>query len=205
MPIDQSNDEWLMSVRLDDRDYVVVHRPRPRRRSRDLRTEPCTICHITLSAYENLQQCAACYAAMRRLVALTPITAVCDLCGEPEPSNPTWMHAAAPKVARDHDHHSGAPRGLLCRRHNLMLGLAHDDADLIRAAADYLDHHRANPTTIAARIEALEPLSDQTRLLFDTPPATPPADPAADPATGRARRPRPRLPVGHRPVRRPRT
>jgi hypothetical protein len=38
----------------------------------------------------------------------------------------------------DHDHRSGAVRGLLCSRCNLMIGLARDDASILQNAAFYL-------------------------------------------------------------------
>lgn len=43
------------------------------------------------------------------------------------------------KLARDHDHHSGLVRGLLCDYCNrILLGFFHDNADLFQNAADYL-------------------------------------------------------------------
>lgn len=44
-------------------------------------------------------------------------------------------------LAIDHDHVTGAIRGLLCRRCNQMIGRVHDDAGILRSAADYLDFH----------------------------------------------------------------
>lgn len=43
----------------------------------------------------------------------------------------------------DHDHATGRVRDLLCRNCNSAIGLLGDDPDLIRRAAEYLDHHRA--------------------------------------------------------------
>jgi hypothetical protein len=46
----------------------------------------------------------------------------------------------APTTAcADHDHSSGAYRGILCKKCNLMLGLAHDDISVLSKAIDYLN------------------------------------------------------------------
>jgi hypothetical protein len=43
-------------------------------------------------------------------------------------------------VVWDHDHATGAYRGWLCRRCNLVLGYVKDDSLILRMAAYYLDH-----------------------------------------------------------------
>jgi len=43
------------------------------------------------------------------------------------------------KLAVDHDHRTGAVRGLLCSTHNQMLGDAGDDPTVFRSIAEYLE------------------------------------------------------------------
>jgi hypothetical protein len=42
------------------------------------------------------------------------------------------------RLAADHDHKTGAIRGLLCHRCNTAIGLLRDDPELLRAAIGYL-------------------------------------------------------------------
>ncbi len=57
----------------------------------------------------------------------------CAICGEPQPQH------------LDHDHDSGEVRQLLCQRCNQGLGLFRDEPIYLRAAADYVERHRARP------------------------------------------------------------
>jgi len=57
---------------------------------------------------------------------------VCAICREPPP--------ARQRLAVDHDHTSGAVRGLLCRQCNMALGLL-EKTGWIQAAQQYLKEH----------------------------------------------------------------
>lgn len=57
---------------------------------------------------------------------------VCAICGSDDPGRSRGWHT-------DHDHETGAIRGILCHGCNVALGHAGDSADRLRAMADYLD------------------------------------------------------------------
>jgi hypothetical protein len=46
------------------------------------------------------------------------------------------------KLSVDHDHETGAVRKLLCHNCNVILGLAHESAALLKRCADYITAHR---------------------------------------------------------------
>jgi len=66
---------------------------------------------------------------------------LCPVCHEPPPS-------PLKALDLDHDHATGAIRGLLCRGCNLALGGARDNPQILRDLADYVEAHRANPRVI---------------------------------------------------------
>lgn len=71
----------------------------------------------------------------------------CGVCGTDDPGVKGWMV--------DHDHEccpeektcGQCLRKILCNRCNLMLGLSHDDPEILRAAADYVEAHRPSTSS----------------------------------------------------------
>ena len=56
----------------------------------------------------------------------------CLICGK----SPKRLHV-------DHDHETNKNRDLLCSQCNMALGLFHDDVDVLRKAALYVERHRS--------------------------------------------------------------
>jgi len=56
---------------------------------------------------------------------------VCGICGQKEP-NGHRLHI-------DHCHATGKTRGLLCEKHNLMVGLSGDSVEILQRAISYLN------------------------------------------------------------------
>lgn len=59
----------------------------------------------------------------------------CAICGTDKPTG-RWKAFAV-----DHNHDTGAVRGLLCNECNRGMGLLKDDINLLRKAAEYLNKH----------------------------------------------------------------
>jgi hypothetical protein len=68
----------------------------------------------------------------------------CKICGLP---------AEGKNGHTDHDHVTNMLRGLLCNSCNNGLGLFQDDPVLLRAAADYIERHRALAASQQARAQ----------------------------------------------------
>ena len=68
----------------------------------------------------------------------------CAICSQPETHKRNGKLKA---LAVDHDHKSGAIRGLLCSDCNTGIGKLKDDPKVLRLAAQYLDFHLGNQIT----------------------------------------------------------
>jgi hypothetical protein len=66
----------------------------------------------------------------------------CAICCQPEVNKD--RHGNVRVLAVDHCHATGSVRKLLCYACNSLLGQAKDNPDVLRAAADYLERHKAN-------------------------------------------------------------
>jgi Recombination endonuclease VII len=59
------------------------------------------------------------------------LCAICNSC----------LEEGTGQVHVDHNHRSGKIRDLLCRRCNIMIGLAQDNTEILSAAIRYLEKH----------------------------------------------------------------
>ncbi len=63
----------------------------------------------------------------------------------------------APAAPIDHDHDTGEARELSCFNCNGGLGQFEDDPEVLRAAARYVERHRASPRAVTSRPEYGDP------------------------------------------------
>lgn len=63
---------------------------------------------------------------------------LCAICKNPETQR---RKGKVYRLATDHNHKTGFIRELLCSRCNKLIGAADENADILRAAADYIEKH----------------------------------------------------------------
>jgi hypothetical protein len=95
--------------------------------------------YIVHGATTFRSRCRPCYtidARARRRRSNGPLPrAVCDICKRPEEQT---RGGVVRLLNRDHDHATGAWRGVLCSRCNTGIGYFRDDPELLAAAIAYL-------------------------------------------------------------------
>lgn len=57
----------------------------------------------------------------------------CAICGRPDPGR-----KGHDTLLVDHNHRTGKVRGLLCHQHNVLIGMAQDNSELLQAVIKYL-------------------------------------------------------------------
>lgn len=113
---------------------------------------PCRVCDRTIASFEERYgaslSCVECGRETRLRKRLRDSYGItleewlalraasdgrCASCGEPPDAH---------GLVLDHDHETGALRGLICRACNWTLGYAGESPARMRAAADYLERHQ---------------------------------------------------------------
>lgn len=110
------------------------------------RTQSCGCLHKDVMTKHGKSSSTE-YKAEERLVKMYGITlsdydemlevqgGICAICGTEDPKGRGRFHV-------DHDHNTGAVRGLLCHGCNTSLGHFKDDEDKLLAAVDYLRKYK---------------------------------------------------------------
>ena len=65
----------------------------------------------------------------------------CEACGDPLSEQVVHPRTGKPFLVLDHDHESGAPRGVLCSRCNKALGFVQDSIEVLDKLKEYLMKH----------------------------------------------------------------
>ena len=87
-------------------------------------TSPCLECRGVLFRVKTY--------GLTREQAVAMVDGACQACG---------THADSKNMHVDHDHVTGAVRGLLCHGCNTTLGLLNEDVERIRALVAYVERH----------------------------------------------------------------
>lgn len=127
----------------DVKEKISTHHKQPhikerKNKVRRVDTAPDPAARRTKNQQQNLRRYGTTpeeYAAK-----LEAQSGVCAICGKPPTPGGT---KAASCLHQDHDHVTNQNRDLLCCTCNPGIGYFQDDPDLLRAAADYIERHRA--------------------------------------------------------------
>ncbi len=81
---------------------------------------------------------AGVFTEEKYLAVMAKSNGLCQICGRPETKK---RGQTLRRLAIDHDHKTNKFRGLLCADCNIMIGMAGEDPDRLKAAAAYLLAH----------------------------------------------------------------
>ncbi len=116
--------------------YVTEHRVARMKRDPEFRRKQ----HRRVSGYRRRNAIGVSHEEYRLMFESQ--NGLCAICGRPEKKLCRPGHAEVKDLCADHDHATGRLRQLLCHGCNVMLGHAHDDPAILRAAADYIERHK---------------------------------------------------------------
>jgi len=127
---DKAQERARAAYRADPAKAIAIVRRRQAERVDEIRvyakTRHLGVYGLTLEDYEAL------YAIQG---------GVCAVCSRPESKRHSRSNEPL-QLSVDHDHETGAVRGLLCGACNMALGLLQDEPDRLRAAIEYLEVER---------------------------------------------------------------
>jgi hypothetical protein len=130
--------ERIKAWHADNPEAVKEHKSRYRERNREKLREAGSRSirdesgNVTAKEKQHQARNLARRALDLEALAGRPRPDICEICGGPSGDPKRGMHF-------DHCHKTGRFRGWLCRKCNLMLGHAEDDASRLRAGAAYLE------------------------------------------------------------------
>lgn len=125
--------------------YCLTHSPKRQRESR--KKNPERFKHYTLKRDYGIS--LELYQKM--LVDQRGLCAICEAPSGSERSNNNGYKT----LSVDHNHASGAIRGLLCSRCNKALGDFMDRPDLLRKAAEYLEYYSKDYESAKMRVDKM--------------------------------------------------
>ena len=120
---------------------------------KDTLCRPCRHIHVNTWMAADPERAKRIYrrSNLKRMFGVTPeqVDAMmetqggcCAICGDHWETKSVDVRIGRPRMlGLDHNHQTGALRQLLCEVCNRGVGMFRDSPSLLRAAADYLEHH----------------------------------------------------------------